>query len=98
MTWNATLQKAVNQSCIDSHVWAVVEKSCPRAFDGCAKPLNRSEPCYVNAFMESLSGSKGCRRMDLQPLLEAWQGGWERDDPEDGGCPPVTDNAVNRVS
>eukprot|EP01052_Picozoa_sp_SAG31_P012218 SAG31_NODE_708_length_12684_cov_8.500199_7_plen_362_part_00 len=96
------LRKAVDYSCVQSNVAAVVMKENPACFSKCTDGGQRdpADPtdCWLECFFNTMLGNTtyGLRGMTNRPFQDAWAASFSRDDPSSGGCPAVklTDPAL----
>ena len=91
-TWRLLeTRKYVNATCVDLKADLAVEIHGKRCFDRCPQPLNRNTDCYLDCYRNTLMGDPYQNLTAIEPekMIVPWKRAFEKDDPSEGGCPPI---------
>jgi hypothetical protein len=61
-------------------------------FDHCPQPLDKISDCYLVCYLNTLTGDPAYNltKLPAAEFVSKWVGGFQEDDPTQGGCPSVT--------
>ena len=91
-TWRLLeTRKYVNATCVDLKADLAVEIHGKTCFDRCPQPLNRNTDCYLDCYRNTLMGDPYQNLTAIEPekMIVPWKRAFEKDDPSEGGCPPI---------